>query len=80
MGLVVKITPGPFFSMPLNVPADVSRLKEHVDVDKELGYVYEAVTQTQHALGGAVPPIGFMGAAAYMIEGGSSKTLQKAKM
>jgi len=83
MGLVVEMNPGPSFPEPLNSPDDVKRLKEHVDVDKELGYVYEAVTQTRHALKGEVPLIGFVGAPwtlmAYMIEGGGSKTLQKAK-
>jgi len=79
----VEMNPAPSFPEPLNTPEDIKRLKEHVDVDKELGYVYEAVTQTRHALKGEVPLIGFVGAPwtlmAYMIEGGGSKTLQKAK-
>ncbi|KAF8076046.1 Uroporphyrinogen decarboxylase [Lyophyllum atratum] len=54
-----------------------------VDVQKELKYVFEAITQTRKALNGEVPLIGFCGAPwtlfAYMIEGGGSKTLQKAK-
>ena len=83
MGLVVEMNPAPSFPHPLNVPEDIHRLKENVDVSKELGYVYEAITQTRHALNGEVPLIGFVGAPwtlmAYMIEGGGSKTLQKAK-
>lgn len=83
MGLVVEMNPAPFFPRPLNVPEDMRLLKEHVDVNEELSYVYEAVTQTRHALNGEVPLIGFVGAPwtlmAYMIEGGGSKTLQKAK-
>jgi uroporphyrinogen decarboxylase len=83
LGLVVEMNPAPSFPDPLNSPDDVKRLKEHVDVDKELGYVYEAVTQTRHALKGEVPLIGFVGAPwtlmAYMIEGGGSKLLEKSK-
>ncbi|KAF8579048.1 uroporphyrinogen decarboxylase [Ramaria rubella] len=83
MGLVVEMNPAPSFPEPLSVPADMHRLKEDVDVNTELGYVYEAVTQTRHALNGEVPLIGFVGAPwtlmAYMIEGGGSKTLEKAK-
>jgi len=52
-------------------------------VEKELGYVFEAITLTRKELKGEVPLIGFSGAPwtlfAYMIEGGGSKTLQKAK-
>ncbi|THH18033.1 hypothetical protein EW146_g2892 [Bondarzewia mesenterica] len=83
MGMEVLMNPGPFFPEPLNTPADVAKLRKHVDVDKELGYVFAAITQTRHALKGQVPLIGFSGAPwtlfAYMIEGGGSKTLQKAK-
>lgn len=83
MGLIVEMNPAPSFPHPLNVPEDMHRLKDHVDVNSELGYVYEAITETRHALNGEVPLIGFVGAPwtlmAYMIEGGGSKTLQKAK-
>lgn len=86
MGMEVLMLPGqgPSFPDPLQTPADVSKLSPHVDVDKELGYVFAALTQTRHALEGAVPLIGFAGAPwtlfAYMIEGGGSKTYDKAKM
>lgn len=83
MGMEVLMNPGPFFPDPLNTPADVAKLSAHVDVDKELGYVFAALTRTRHELAGAVPLIGFCGAPwtlfAYMIEGGGSKTFQKAK-
>ncbi|EGO01619.1 hypothetical protein SERLA73DRAFT_103528 [Serpula lacrymans var. lacrymans S7.3] len=83
MGMEVLMNPGPVFTDPLSTPADISKLNHPVDVDKELGYVFEAITQTRRALDGEVPLIGFCGAPwtlfAYMIEGGSSKTLQKAK-
>ncbi|KAF9426879.1 Uroporphyrinogen decarboxylase in heme biosynthesis [Podila epigama] len=85
MGLEVEMIPGkgPHFPNPLVVPSDMSRLRENVDVDKELKYVFEAITMTRHGLRGRVPLIGFVGAPwtlmAYMIEGGGSKTLSKAK-
>ena len=78
------MNPGPQFPDPLNTPEDVdAKLRKVVDVQKELGYVFEAITVTRKALKGEVPLIGFAGAPwtlfAYMIEGGGSKTLQKAK-
>jgi uroporphyrinogen decarboxylase len=83
MGMEVIMNPGPHFPTPLDVPADIARLRETVDVQRELGYVFDALRQTRHALGGQVPLIGFAGAPwtllAYMIEGGGSKTFQKAK-
>lgn len=85
MGLTVEMLPGkgPHFPEPLDVPGDVSRLKEHVDANTELKYVFDAITLTRKALQGEVPLIGFTGAPwtlmAYMIEGGGSKTLTKAK-
>ncbi|CDS04746.1 Putative Uroporphyrinogen decarboxylase [Lichtheimia ramosa] len=85
MGLDVQMVEGrgPVFTDPLFTPEDMKRLREHVDVDKELGYVYEAITLTRHKLEGRVPLFGFIGAPwtlmAYMIEGGGSKTLSKAK-
>ncbi len=83
LGMEVQMNPGPHFPDPLNVPADVARLAQDVDVDAALGYVYEAITQTRHALAGEVPLIGFCGAPwtlfSYMIEGGGTKTFQKCK-
>ena len=83
MGMEVLMNPGPQFPDPLETPEDVKKLNEVVDVEKELGYVFQAITQTRMGLKGEVPLIGFCGAPwtlfAYMIEGGGSKTLQKAK-
>jgi uroporphyrinogen decarboxylase len=83
MGMEVLMNPGPQFPDPLVTPEDVKKLREVVDVNKELGYVFEAITKTRIELNGEVPLIGFCGAPwtlfAYMIEGGGSKTLQKAK-
>lgn len=85
MGLEVEMLPqkGPHFPAPLVEPKDVERLKKKVDVEKELGYVFEAITMTRKELNGEVPLIGFCGAPwtlmAYMIEGGGSKDFQKAK-
>jgi len=83
LGMEVLMNPGPHFPEPLVTPEDVSKLRTVVDVEKELGYVFRAITQTRTELKGEVPLIGFCGAPwtlfAYMIEGGGSKTLQKAK-
>ncbi|EPT03177.1 hypothetical protein FOMPIDRAFT_1028863 [Fomitopsis schrenkii] len=83
MGMTVEMNPGPFFPEPLNTPADVARLRTHVDVDAELGYVFAAITRTRHELAGAVPLIGFCGAPwtlfSYMVEGETSRTYTKAK-
>ncbi|KAF9127183.1 Uroporphyrinogen decarboxylase in heme biosynthesis [Mortierella sp. 14UC] len=85
LGLVVEMLPGkgPSLPDPLVSPEDMRRLKKHVDVHKELHYVFDAITMTRHALDGRVPLIGFTGAPwtqmAYMVEGGGSKTFSKAK-
>lgn len=83
MGMEVIMNPGPQFPDPLVTPDDVSKLSQKVDVDKELKYVFDAITQTRTELDGEVPLIGFCGAPwtlfAYMIEGGGSKTFQKVK-
>ncbi|CAO3652495.1 unnamed protein product [Cunninghamella echinulata] len=74
---------GPVFPEPLVTPEDLKRLVVDVNVDEALGYVYKAITLTRHKLDGRVPLFGFIGAPwtlmAYMIEGGGSKTLSKAK-
>ena len=84
MGMEVLMNPGPSFPDPLRAPEDVdTKLKKVVDVQKELGYVFDAITMTRRALEGEVPLIGFCGAPwtlfAYMVEGGGSKTFQQAK-
>lgn len=85
MGLVVTMEPlrGPVLPDPLVTPKDLERLKEEVDVEKELGYLFEAIKMTRKGLDGRVPLIGFCGAPwtlmAYMCEGGGSKTFEKCK-
>ena len=83
MGMEVQMNPGPYFPHPLDTPTDVEKLASVVNVDKELDYVFQAITRTRKCLGGEVPLIGFCGAPwtlfGYMIEGGGSKTYQKAK-
>jgi uroporphyrinogen decarboxylase len=73
---------GPQFPTPLRSRADVDRL--HVpDPEAELGYVMEAIRRVRKRLEGRVPLIGFCGApwtlAAYMIEGKTSRSFEKAK-
>ncbi|ORZ16215.1 uroporphyrinogen decarboxylase [Absidia repens] len=85
LGLEVTMVEGrgPVFPAPLVSPDDMTRLTKNVNVDEALGYVYKAITLTRHKLEGRVPLYGFIGAPwtlmAYMIEGGGSKTLSKAK-
>lgn len=77
---------GPSFPDPINSPKDLEKLKscEEIDealVDRELGYVFEAIKATKIKLRERVPLIGFCGApwtlAAYMIDRGGSKTFHK---
>ncbi|KAF8760012.1 Uroporphyrinogen decarboxylase [Rhizoctonia solani] len=85
MGLVVEMHDGggPFFPQPLVAPddLDLKRLRENVDIDQELGYVFDAITMTRKGLKGEVPLIGFCGAPwtlmCYMV--GSSKSLPSTK-
>ncbi|KAL4267396.1 Uroporphyrinogen decarboxylase [Pleurotus pulmonarius] len=83
MGMEVEMNPGPHFPDPLNTPDDISKLSPSVDVNKELKYVFDAITQTRKGLNGEVPLIGFCGAPwtlfSYMVEGGGTKTFQKSK-
>lgn len=85
MGMIVEMQPqkGPVLPSPLRSPSDLTRLRTDVNVDKELGYLFEAITMTRKGLDGRVPLIGFCGAPwtlmAYMCEGGGSKTFQYSK-
>lgn len=84
MGLKVEMVPGvgPVLPQPLNEPSDISRLVMP-DVEKDLKYVGDAITLTRQRLEGKVPLIGFSGAPwtlmGYMIQGGGSSTLAKAR-
>lgn len=85
LGMTVTMHPGegPVLPEPLVDPTHLTRLRENVDVHKELGYVFDAITLTRQKLEGQVPLIGFSGAPwtlmCYMIEGGGSKTWTKTK-
>ncbi|XP_043942767.1 uroporphyrinogen decarboxylase [Protopterus annectens] len=85
LGMEVTMVPGkgPTFPEPLKEPEDLVKLCQSVDVNAELGYVFSAITLTRHKLEGKVPLIGFSGAPwtlmTYMIEGGGSNTMSKAK-
>jgi uroporphyrinogen decarboxylase len=82
--MLVEMKPGvgPSFDKPLSAPEDIKSLVIP-DVRVVLKYVFDAITLTRHKLEGKVPLIGFTGAPwtlmSYMIEGGGSKTLAKAK-
>lgn len=73
---------GPQFPEPLRTRADVERLRVP-DPEMELPFVLEAVRRIRKELAGEVPLIGFSGApwtlAAYMIEGKTSRSFEKAK-
>ena len=85
MGMTIRMVEakGPTFDEPLVTPDDIKRLKETIDIRKDLGYAMDAISLTRRELNGRVPLFGFCGAPwtllAYMIEGGGSKTLTKAK-
>ncbi|CEQ40596.1 SPOSA6832_02231, partial [Sporobolomyces salmonicolor] len=87
MGMQVQMLGGvgPHFPDPLKSPQDAEEriLSRTTDVFEELKYVYAAITKTRHALEGRVPLIGFCAGPwtlfGYMVEGGGSKTWEKAK-
>ena len=87
MGMQVQMLGGvgPHFPSPLLSPADAQKrlLDRHTDVFAELNYVYAAITLTRQTLDGIVPLIGFCAGPwtlfGYMVEGGGSKTWEKAK-
>ena len=77
---------GPHFPNPLKSPTDgqyEGLLLRDVDVEKELDYVYKAITMTRQKLKGRVPLFGFCGAPwtllCYMVEGGGSKMFVQSK-
>ncbi|XP_062506498.1 uroporphyrinogen decarboxylase-like [Corticium candelabrum] len=85
LGMEVQMVPkqGPVFPIPLASPLDIQKLRFDVNISEELKYVFDAITLTRKRINGKVPLIGFSGAPwtlmAYMVEGGGSKTLSKAK-
>lgn len=77
---------GPHFPDPLKTPDDKQYkevMERHVDVAKELDYVYKAITMTRKKLQGRVPLFGFCGAPwtllCYMVEGGGTKLFVQSK-
>ena len=76
LGLYFEIGEGPKFERPVQT-ADAIRGLKVPDVEKQLGYVFEAVRTIRRELDGKVPLIGFAGSpftvATYMVEGGSSR-------
>ncbi len=73
---------GPELSNTVRSAADLARLK-HPNVQKELGYVGDAITLTKQSMRPDQTMIGFAGApftvASYMIEGSGSKTFTEVK-
>ncbi|MCJ1479777.1 Uroporphyrinogen decarboxylase in heme biosynthesis [Lambiella insularis] len=88
MGMTVEMLEGkgPHFPDPLKSPEDGQYervMGKDVDVEKELDYVYKAITMTKEKLAGRVPLFGFCGAPwtllCYMVEGGGSKIFKEVK-
>lgn len=88
MGMTVEMVEhkGPHFPSPLKNPSDgqyAEILEKDVNVEKELDYVYKAITLTRQKLEGRVPLFGFCGAPwtlfCYMVEGGGSKLFVQVK-
>ncbi|EDW10690.1 uroporphyrinogen decarboxylase isoform X2 [Drosophila mojavensis] len=84
LGLTVEMHAGvgPVLPQPIRTPEDLKRLTPDGALSR-LSYVGDAITMMRHKLDGRVPLIGFTGAPwtlmGYMIEGGGSKTMSKAK-
>jgi uroporphyrinogen decarboxylase len=76
LGLYFATGEGPKFERPVQTSAAIRSLKVP-DVEKKLGYVFEAVRTIRRELNGKVPLIGFAGSpftvGTYMVEGGSSR-------
>jgi len=78
MGMELELgDKGPHFPSPLRTAADIQGLVIPDPVEKT-GFLAETIRKTRHALADSVPVIGFCGApftlAAYMVEGGGSKS------
>ena len=76
LGLYFVAGEGPKFKNPVQT-ADAIRGLRVPNVEKELGYVFDAVRTIRRELDGKVPLIGFAGSpftcGTYMVEGGSSR-------
>jgi uroporphyrinogen decarboxylase len=82
LGLYFTEGEGPKFQRPLRDEAAIKALRVP-DIDKNLRYVTDAVTQIRKALNGSVPLIGFSGSpwtlACYMVEGAGSSDYARVK-
>lgn len=82
LGLYFSEGEGPRFERPLRTKADIENMINPA-MDKELGYVMDAVSMIRRELDGRVPLIGFTGSpwtlATYMVEGSSSKEYANVK-
>jgi uroporphyrinogen decarboxylase len=76
LGLYFETGEGPKFERPVQT-VDAIRALKVPDVEKTLGYVFDAVRTIRRELNGKVPLIGFAGSpftvGTYMVEGGSSR-------
>ena len=76
LGLYFVTGEGPKFRNPVQTAEAIRNLRVP-DVEKELGYVFDAVRTIRRELNGEVPLIGFAGSpftcGTYMVEGGSSR-------
>lgn len=74
---------GPQFDFALNTPEDMQRLNFTPDVEKTLGFVFDAIFWTRQRVQNEIPVIGFSGAPwtlmGYMVEGGASRSFDRAK-
>lgn len=76
---------GPVFTKPLQSPDDIEAfgLNFNPDIEKELGYVLDALNLARQKINGEVPLIGFCGGPLsllmFMVEGESTKTMKKLK-
>lgn len=79
MGMGCRMEPngGPKFDFAIETPKDLERINLRPDVQKSLGYVFDAVFLTRQRVNNEVPVIGFSGAPwtlmGYMVQGGASR-------
>jgi uroporphyrinogen decarboxylase len=83
MGLPLELgDAGPHLPQPIRSEAEVQRLRVP-DPESDTGFVGEAIRKARKALHDGIPVIGFCGApftlAAYMVEGGGSKSFLQIK-
>lgn len=82
LSLTFQAGEGPQFTHPVQSTAAVDALRMPEPM-KDLAYVMAAIQETQHALAGRIPLIGFCGSpwtvATYMVEGRGSKDFRQIK-